>query len=101
MGYLSLQLSVRGLCEVPGEALWVAELVTCLQWRAQQRLVLLDNRRCSCPHSGPQELTLAIGMSLLLLLVLSSPVLGLTGRLAEVRRPGLEGPVACTLCSRV
>lgn len=49
----------------------------------------------------PLELTLAMGMSLLLLLVLSSPVLGLTGRLAEVRRPGLEGPVACTLCSRV
>lgn len=37
---------------------------------------------------------LAIGMSLLLLLVLSSPVLGLIGRLAEVRRPGLEGPAA-------
>ena len=55
-----------------------------------------------CPITAVSpELTLAMGMSLLLLLVLSSPVLGLTGRLAEVRRPGLEGPVACTLCRRV
>lgn len=42
-----------------------------------------------------------MGMSLLLLLVLNSPVLGLMGRFAEVRRPGLDGPVAWTLCNRV
>lgn len=55
-----------------------------------------------CPRSRPHPvLTLAMGMSLLLLLVLSSPVLGFTGRLAAVRRPGLEGPVACMLCRRV
>lgn len=49
----------------------------------------------------PLKLTFAIGISLLLLLVLSSPVLGLTGRLVTANRLGLAGPVACKLCKRV
>lgn len=101
--YLFLQLefvgSLRILEHSPDTPADTSQLTACLcSSCTQQKLLLPDNDR-DC--SNVQGLTLAMGMSLLLLLVLSSPVLGLMGRLAGVRRPGLDGPVAWTLCKRV